>query len=567
MTLHQALAAGFAGRPDAVALDTPDGPVTHGALEALADALAGHVARHARPGDRLVAQVEKTWQGLALFLGCLRAGVIFVPLNPAYGRDELAILVADADPAIVVHDPSAPLAQCGGAAVHLTLDARGRGSLIDGAAGGPPSRSPPAGDDVAAILYTSGTTGRPKGAMLTHENLRSNIAALVDLWRIGPGDTLLHVLPVFHTHGLFVAAGPALMGGARMLWHPRFEVAAALSALPDATVMMGVPTHYGRLLAEPDLASATRGLRLFVSGSAPLGADIWEAFRTATGHAILERYGMTETTMIASNPLDGPRVPGTVGHALPGVELRIVPEEADASSVPMGRDGTRAARSSGNLPVASDGVTGGEFGTPGEGSGRGETDGKAGGASGLPPGSDDMPPSAVDAGPASPTVGAAASDVVGEVRVRGPNVLRGYWRAPDATAAAFDADGWFRTGDLGRIAPDGRLTLLGRSRDLVISGGLNVYPPEVEAVCNSLPGIAECAVIGVPHPDLGEAVACVYVGRAAPDEVISALRARLAGFKRPKRAIAVDALPRNAMGKVEKARLRARFADLFVGAG
>jgi malonyl-CoA/methylmalonyl-CoA synthetase len=421
------------------------------------------VAAGARPGDRVALRVEKSPEAVLAYLASVRAGAVLLPMNPAYTADEVAHLVADAEPALVLDD--AGLAA-------LVADASGRPTTFDDVAVGP--------DDLAAILYTSGTTGRPKGAMLSHRNLAHNTAVLAELWGFRPDDVLLHVLPVFHTHGLFVAINCTLASGAGMVFLPRFDVDAVLGALPRCTVLMGVPTHYSRLLDDPRLdAGASVGMRLFVSGSAPLLASTHEAFRKRTGHAVLERYGMTETSMLTSNPLDGERRPGTVGLPLPGTDVRIADDEV--------------------------------------------------------------------------------------VEVRGPNVFAGYWRRPELRATEFTADGWFRTGDLGMFDADGYLRIIGRARDLVISGGLNVYPKEVEDVVDALDGVLESAVVGVPDADLGEVVLAVVVaepGRVLDAEAVrAAVRAHLAGFKVPRRVEVVDALPRNAMGKVTKAELRARFAQ------
>jgi malonyl-CoA/methylmalonyl-CoA synthetase len=360
-----------------------------------------------------------------------------------------------------------------------------------GQADAPP---PASAGDLAALLYSSGTTGRPKGARLSHANLAANARTLAAAWGFSSGDRLLHALPLHHAHGLFVAVGTALAAGARILLRPRFEAADIVAQLPRCSVFMGVPTHYTRLLAEPGLTpDACASVRLFVSGSAPLTASVHARFAAATGHRILERYGMTETLMLTSNPLDGERRPGSVGLPLPGVDLRI-----------------------------------------GDGSGT-----------------------------------ALATGATGEIEVRGPSVTDGYWRQPVGSAAALTPDGWFRTGDLGQFSADGYLTIVGRSKDLVITGGLNVYPREVEMVLDALPGVAESAVIGVPHPDFGEAVVAVVVptGDPAPgaDALVAATRRQLAGYKTPKRVFFAPALPRNALGKVRKAELRERYRDAFAG--
>ncbi len=440
-------------------------------------------------GDRLLLQVQKCEAVLSLYLACLRTGVVFLPVNPGYTVAETAHFLADAEPALAVADPErvAGLAALNARAMALPdllalAEAQGAG-FAD------PAHGP---DDLAAILYTSGTTGRSKGVMLSRENLASNAEALVGLWRFTEGDVLLHALPVFHTHGLFVATNCVLFSGASMVFHRAFQPAAVLSALPKSTVMMGVPTFYTRLLADPGLSrEVCGGVRLFISGSAPLSPATHAEWKDRTGHAILERYGMTETNMITSNPYEGARRAGTVGMPLPGVAVRIAGPE---------------------------GV--------------------------LPPGE------------------------AGAIEVRGPNVFQGYWRLPEKTAEEF-REGWFVTGDMGAFDQDGYLSILGRAKDLVITGGLNVYPAEVEAALDELPGVAASAVIGVPHPDFGEAVvACLVpaMGAGLEEEAVrGALRERLAGFKIPKRVLVLEELPRNAMGKVQKAELRRVHAGLFSG--
>jgi malonyl-CoA/methylmalonyl-CoA synthetase len=451
------------------------------------------------PGDRVAVQVEKCIEMLILYLACLRAGAIFLPLNPAYTPVELDHFLRDSEPSLFVCAPESAdalreAAEEAGVARLETLAPDGAGTLAALA------RSSPAdfetvsreADDLAAILYTSGTTGRSKGAMLTHENLASNAFTLRDCWRFGPDDVLLHALPIFHTHGLFVAVNVVLAAGASLIFLPRFDLDAVLRALPGATVMMGVPTFYVRLLADPRFTRESAAhMRLFVSGSAPLSADTHRAFLERTGHAILERYGMTETNMNTSNPYEGDRIAGTVGLPLPGVDIRIADQET-------GRP----------LP-------------------RGE---------------------------------------VGVIEISGPNVFKGYWRAPEKTAAEFRG-GWFVSGDLGRIDERGYVSILGRSRDLIISGGHNIYPAEIEAALDELPQVAESAVIGVPHPDLGEAALAVIVPRdpgfSDGDALGAALAGRLARFKQPRRYAFVAELPRNAMGKVQKSALRALFEKSF----
>ncbi|MBV8685896.1 MAG: malonyl-CoA synthase [Alphaproteobacteria bacterium] len=439
------------------------------------------------PGDRVAIQAGKSVDALIVYLATLRAGAVHLPLNPAYTAAEIRYFLEDAEPALFIGDP----ARGGGARPLESLTAAAQ-AMPEAFADAP--RAP---DDLAAILYTSGTTGRSKGAMLTHSNLASNAETLREAWRFAAGDRLLHALPIFHTHGLFVATNVTLLAGASMIFLPAFEAGEAIRLLAQASVMMGVPTFYTRLLAHPDFTrEAAAHMRLFVSGSAPLSAETHRAFEERTGHAILERYGMTETNMNTSNPYDGPRVAGTVGPPLPGVELRI-----------------------------ADPASGAE----------------------RPPGE------------------------VGVIEVRGPNVFKGYWRRPEKSAEDFRADGFFITGDMGRIDAAGYVHIVGRAKDVVITGGLNVYPAEVEAAIEALPGVAECAVIGVPHPDFGEAVVAIVA--AGPGEAVEegAVRAglaqSLAAFKRPKRVLVVDALPRNVMGKVQKTVLRERHAGLFGGPG
>jgi malonyl-CoA/methylmalonyl-CoA synthetase len=486
--------------PAAVFLEPPAGPpLTYVALDGATARLQTLLGRlGVRRGDRVAIQVEKSPAAVLLYLACLRRGAIAVPLNPAYTAVEMAHFLADAEPRLLVCDPGRvdELAAAGIAQVR-TLDADGRGSLDEYRDLEPdPTIAPCGPDDVALILYTSGTTGRPKGAMLTHGNLAANARMLHRVWRFVPGDVLLHALPIFHAHGLFVALHCALVNGSRVLFLPRFDAAEVVRLLPRASVFMGVPTHYTRLLAEPALdRDVTIGMRLFLSGSAPLAARTHGEFAERTGHEILERYGMTETGMITSNPYDGARVPGTVGYALPGVAVRVADE--------AGRE----------LPRGTTGV----------------------------------------------------------VEVRGPNVFPGYWRMPERTVEDFQVDGFFITGDLGVMAADGRLTLVGRARDLMISGGYNVYSAEVEAALDAVPGVRESAAFGVAHPDFGEGVTAVVVPDGTrplvEDDVRAALAGTLASYKRPKRVFVADTLPRNAMGKVQKDVLRERYAATYVTGG
>jgi malonyl-CoA/methylmalonyl-CoA synthetase len=508
--------------PATACLETPDGLVYswrdlhHGSARIagwLASLGAGRDADGAPP--RIAVQVEKSPEAVMLYLAALRAGFAYVPLNTAYQPAEIGYFLDDVRPTVFVCTPQrlaelGPLAQRAGCLRVMTLGEGRDGSLLEAAAPFPDRfdtvRRGHA--DLAAILYTSGTTGRSKGAMLTHGNLSSNARVLDDFWgfreerEAGGQDVLLHALPIFHVHGLFVALHAALLAGATMLFLPRFEPRQVISLLPRATVFMGVPTYYTRLLAEARLdRHVCRHMRLFVSGSAPLLAETFEEFRRRSGHTILERYGMSETVMLVSNPYFGTardRIAGTVGVPLPGVEVRVV-----------GDDGSRCA-----------------------------------------------------------------AGAIGNVQVRGPNVFAGYWKMPEKTAEEFTADGWFRTGDVGRFGGEGRpdayLTLVGRSKDLIISGGYNVYPKEIEGFIDELPGVVESAVIGLPHPDFGEAVAAVVVGAGqaapSPEEIVSRLRGQIANFKLPKRVWVVDDLPRNAMGKVQKNLLRERYGKAFVAA-
>jgi len=477
----------------------PDAPVLHYDELAQASARLGHALVRAgcRAGDRVAVQCDKHWQTIALYLACLRAGLVYLPLNTAYRKAELSYFFGDAKPRVIVCRPETlgMIATIAGDATVLTLDARG-GELAD-RAHDEPSRfatvhSGP--DDLAAILYTSGTTGRSKGASLTHRNLASNALALVEAWGFTRGDVLLHALPIYHVHGLFVALHCALLSAARILWLPKFDAGQVAELLPGATVMMGVPTFYTRLLAHPSFTrDACRNVRLFVSGSAPLLAETFDAFRERTGQAILERYGMTETGMITSNPLAGVRAAGTVGRPLPGVSVRVVDDAGER----------------------------------------------------------------------------CAPGAIGTVQVRGPSVFAGYWQMPEKTREEFTADGWFRTGDVGEWVASGEaagyLRLVGRAKDMIISGGLNVYPKEIEERIDALPGVVESAVIGVPDPDFGEAVVAVIVARPgasiAEEAIVDALKGEIASFKVPKRVHVVAELPRNAMGKVQKNLLRERFTS------
>jgi malonyl-CoA/methylmalonyl-CoA synthetase len=490
---------------DKVLVETPSESVTYGEVFALAARFANLLERRGvEPGDRVAVQTAKSWPALVLYLGCLRAGAVHLPLNPAYTAAEVDYFLRDAEPRLLVCDPGradaiAPLATAAGVAHLETMDEHGEGSLLAAARAEASDRADVvrADDDLAAILYTSGTTGRAKGAMLTHANLRSNAEALVECWRFTADDVLIHALPIFHTHGLFVATNVVLLAGASMIFLPGFDAGAIVRALPRATSMMGVPTFYTRLLQHPGLdARSTAGIRLFVSGSAPLLVETHDAWRERTGHAILERYGMTETSMSTSNPYDGERRAGTVGLPLPGVAVRVVDAET------------------------------GDARGPGE---------------------------------------------IGVLEVTGPNVFAGYWRRPEQTAEDFRSDGWFVTGDLAIIDADGYVRIVGRAKDLVISGGLNIYPKEVEEVIDALPGVVESAVFGVPHDDFGEAVVAAVVVKAGATvteaDLLAGLDGRLARFKQPKRVFIVDELPRNSMAKVQKNALRDAHRHAFDAGG
>jgi malonyl-CoA/methylmalonyl-CoA synthetase len=494
----------FAGHMTEVAIETDDGQSwTFQDLHAKSAQMANWLeAIGAKPGDRAMVQVEKSVPALVFYLACLRAGVVYVPLNTAYQSAELAYFMENAEPSVFVADPAKveslrELAGRLGVPHVVTLGANGQGSLIDACQALPAEHHicDLSGDDLAAILYTSGTTGRSKGAQLTHHNLAANALTLHKLWGWQPGDVLIHALPIFHVHGLFVAVHCALLNASKMLWMGKFAPQRALQWMSQATVFMGVPTLYGRLLQEGGLTpAACAHMRLFISGSAPLLTETFREWQNRTGHTILERYGMSETAMLTSNPYsadEGPRLGGTVGRPLPGVDLRCLNEQGQ--------------------PCAA-----------------GET---------------------------------------GGIEVRGPNVFPGYWRMPEANAKEFTADGWFKTGDVGQINAEGYVTIVGRSKDLIITGGYNVYPAEVEGYINDLPGVAESAVIGCPHADFGEGVVAVVVPQPGVTLDAAALTAtikdQIAGFKVPKHLFIVDELPRNVMGKVQKKALRETYAQVF----
>lgn len=487
--------------PKRLAIETHDGVrISYGDLIARAGQMANVlVARGVKPGDRVAVQVEKSVTNIVLYLATVRAGAVYLPLNTAYTLNELDYFIGDAEPSLVVCDPAkaeglAPIAAKVNAKVE-TLGPDGKGSLTDAAdkTSSEFTTVARANDDLAAILYTSGTTGRSKGAMLTHDNLASNSLSLVGFWRFTDKDVLIHALPIYHTHGLFVATNVTLFARASMIFLPKLDPDLIIKLMARATVLMGVPTFYTRLLQNAALSrETTKHMRLFVSGSAPLLAETHREWSARTGHAVLERYGMTETNMNTSNPYDGERVPGAVGFPLPGVSVRVTDPE-----------------------------TGKE----------------------LP------------------------RDEIGMIEVKGPNVFKGYWRMPEKTKAEFRDDGFFITGDLGKIDAKGYVHILGRGKDLVISGGFNVYPKEIESEIDAMPGVIESAVIGVPHADFGEGVTAVLVCNKGADvteaAVLKALDGRLAKFKMPKRVFVVDELPRNTMGKVQKNVLRDTYKDLY----
>jgi malonyl-CoA/methylmalonyl-CoA synthetase len=465
MNLYELLAGGFpADRSKAAFLLSDGSAVSYGELERAAALVSGHLlARGVEPGDRVGLQAEKSVAGVMIYLGVLKAGAVFLPLNAAYTAAEVDYFVKDAEPRLFITDAEGFVAEAKSAEPLTAAVAR-------------------ADDDLASLIYTSGTTGRSKGAMLSHGNLAANALALHEIWGFTPDDVLLHALPIFHVHGLFVALHCAFLSGAPMVWLPKFEDAAVLDGLAKSTVMMGVPTFYTRLLANPAFTRERAAhMRLFISGSAPLLESTFAEFEARTGMRILERYGMSEAVIITSNPLDGERIPGSVGYPLPGVELRI-----------------------------------------------------------------------------------GGGEETGVVEIRGPSVFSAYWRMPEKTAEEFTADGYFITGDVGRQDPDGRVWISGRAKDLIISGGYNVYPKEIELVLDELAGVSESAVVGVPHPDFGEGVVAVVIGAGDEAMLIAACRQQLAPYKAPKRIVFVEELPRNAMGKVQKNLLRERFSALFM---
>jgi malonyl-CoA/methylmalonyl-CoA synthetase len=503
--LFAALCEGFPDDLQSVALETDTG--LHYAWQDLLDAsamLANLMESLGLPaGSRIAVQVEKSVEALMLYLATLRAGLIYLPLNTAYQSAEMAYFIEDAKPAIVVCSGRnfgwiSKLAFTAGTSYVFTLNEDRSGSLLERAAAFSRKHmvASCAPDDLAAIIYTSGTTGRSKGAMLSHGNLLSNARVLQKVWGWRSaeqgGDVLIHALPIFHVHGLFVALHGALLNGSKMFWMAKFDPKTALRLFSQATVFMGVPTLYVRLLGEGGLTrEAVQHMRLFISGSAPLLIETFTDWQTRTGHTILERYGMSETIMLTSNPYlaqDGARLGGTVGPALPGVQLRVVAE--DGQVMPVGE--------------------------------------------------------------------------IGGIQVKGPGVFQGYWNMPEKTAEEFTGDGFFKTGDVGRVDAQGYVTIVGRSKDLIISGGYNVYPAEIEGYINALPGVAESAVVGVPDADFGEVGVAVVIAKPGaalePDAIVAQLKATLANFKIPKRCYVVAELPRNTMGKIQKNLLRAQYA-------
>lgn len=499
--LYSLLAERFPADRSRPFLELPDGSVQDYAhLEAQAGRYAALLRElGVKPGERVAVQTEKSPNAIYFYLGCLRAGAVYLPLNTAYTKAEVSYFLNDAEPRLVLCRPESldqmrEIAETAGVEHVHTMDAQGGGSLTEAAMKLAPSEEvePRDEDDLAAILYTSGTTGRSKGAMLSHANLSSNAFTLHRIWGFRAGDVLLHALPIFHVHGLFIATNTTLANGSSMIFLPRFDADEILRLLPRATLMMGVPTFYVRLLAHPGFTrEASAHMRLFISGSAPLLEETFHAFEQRTGQRILERYGMTEAGMITSNPYDGERRAGTVGFPLPDVQVRV----ADSEGRILG------------------------------------------------------------------------PDEIGVLEAKGPNIFKGYWRMPEKTAEEFRPDGFFITGDVAKIDERGYVHIVGRAKDLIISGGYNVYPKEIELVIDAQPGVVESAVIGLPHPDFGEAVAAVVTRTSADatDEatILAGIKGELAGFKLPKKLFFVDELPRNTMGKVQKAQLRQTYRDSF----
>ena len=499
--LFAALRAAFPTELDEVAVETDNGlNYSWRDIERATAMLANLLVSLKLPaGARVAVQVEKSVEAMLLYLATLRAGYVFLPLNTAYQSAEMEYFIGNAEPAVVVCSKKnfgwvSKIAFKGGTQNVYTLDDDRSGSLLERAAHCSDQHTVAitGTDELAAILYTSGTTGRSKGAMLSHGNMLSNALVLKDYWGWRPGDVLIHALPIFHVHGLFVALHGALINGSKMIWLGKFDPALVVKKLPEATVFMGVPTLYVRLLNEPGLSkNAVRNMRLFVAGSAPLLIETFNAWQIRTGHTILERYGMSETAMLTSNPYTGERKGGTVGFALPGVDLRVQADDGQVLGV----------------------------------------------------------------------------DEIGGIQVKGPNVFKGYWRMPEKTKEEFTPDGYFKTGDVGKVDALGYICIVGRSKDLIISGGYNVYPAEIEGYINDLPGVAESALIGVPHPDFGEVGVAVVIAKARavlkPEAIITALKSKLANFKIPKQCFVLAELPRNTMGKVQKNLLREQYKSLF----
>ncbi len=503
---RQNVYAAFAARfpaPDRLFLENPDGwRLTYGAIAPWTARIANLLTSlGVRPGDRVAGLLDKSPEGLLFYLGCCRVGAVYLPVHVELTPPEIEHILHDADPRLVVCRPDLPPMlepwQAGAPGRHLfTLDDGGRGSFIaalEGQAEDAPIAACGAADP-NAIIYTSGTTGKPKGAVIPNGLVIWNALALAEAWGITQDDVLLHANPM--AFGLFGTMMPMLAAGAAMKLLPKFQADAVIEALPGATMFAGVPTYYARLLAHPDFdRDRCRGMRLFLTGSAPMRADIFRAFQERTGHVLLDRYGMSEALIITSMPLNAPRRPDASGVALRGSALRV----ADESGEP------------------------------------------------VPPGT------------------------VGMIQLRQPFPFSGYWRAPEKTAASFRPDGWFVTGDFGRIDPDGNLCVLGRGTELIISGGFNVYPKEVEACLNAMPGVVESAVIGVSHPDFGEAVVAIVQlaseGASFSEDAAKADLAReLARYKVPKRIVVVTDMPRNTLGKILKSQLQRRFSELFAQA-
>jgi len=500
--LFAALRAAFPSSLDDIAVETDNGlRYSWRDLERGTAMVANLLASLGLPaGARVAVQVEKSVEAMMLYLATLRAGYVFLPLNTAYQSAEIEYFIGNAEPSVVVCSSKnfgwvSKIAFKAGTRNVFTLDDDRTGSLLERAAHCSDRHEPVQrqADDLAAILYTSGTTGRSKGAMLTHGNMLSNALVLKDYWGWKKGDVLIHALPIFHVHGLFVAIHGALINGSKMIWLAKFDPKLVVSKLPEATVFMGVPTLYVRLLAEAGLTrEACRNMRLFVAGSAPLLIETFNEWKERTGHTILERYGMSETVMLTSNPYQGAeRRGGTVGFALPGVSLRV--QGDDGQPLPAGE--------------------------------------------------------------------------IGGIQVKGPNVFKGYWRMPEKTKEEFTADGYFKTGDVGKIDERGYIVIVGRSKDLIISGGYNVYPAEIEGYINDMPGVAESALVGVPHPDFGEVGVAVVIAKPGAalegGRIVGELKSRLANFKIPKQCFVVSELPRNTMGKVQKNLLREQYKGLF----